>query len=303
MATTVTVYDLVHYPSHSKTIIVDLKQVVPYGAAGDEKWVISATTTATASGSAAIQPVFIRTFSVGWCKSNGFNQGPYTVDASQNAMKVSINGSSYRAITLTNQANPVSGEAVAADMQQKISELASVGAAEAGNLAFKNVWVEFENGKFLIQSGSPADYYTGSNKTSVDVAAGAANDVSVHLGFYAPVTSEDIASTSVSETYLSWPYVTSSGWAYVEVNDYTVASAGDCIAVTDGTNTEYRYVSSAVTGKINVNVALANNYDSDSRVQVLRLQDPASKPCPAFADIDDAARYAVNSLINQIDFS
>ncbi|MCK5016491.1 MAG: hypothetical protein KAS32_05395, partial [Candidatus Peribacteraceae bacterium] len=115
MATTVSVYDLINYPSNSKSIIVDHKQVVPHGAAGDEKWVLSATTTATASGSASIQPVFIRTFTIGWCKSNGFNQGPYTIDGSQDAMKVSINGSSYRAIVLATQITSVSGDVVAAD--------------------------------------------------------------------------------------------------------------------------------------------------------------------------------------------
>ena len=303
MATTVNVYDLINYPSSQKTVIVDHKQVVPYGAGGDEKWVISATTTATASGSASIQPVFIRTFTMGWCKSNGFNQGPYTVSASQNALQVSINGSSFRAITLTTQVSPVSGQALAVDMQQKINDLAAVGAAEAGNIAFKNAWVEFENGKFMIQSGSPAEYYTGSGRTSVDVAAGASNDISVHLGFFAPVTSEDIASTTVSETYLAWPYVTSSGWTYVEVNNYAVASAGDCVGITDGTNTEYRYVSSAAAGLINLNASLSNNYGANSKVQVLRLQDPSSAPVPAFSDIDDATRFAIASLVNQIDFS
>jgi len=303
MAVTVSVYDILNYPSNQKTVIVDLKQIVPYGAGGDEKWIVSATTTATASGSASIQPVFIRTFTLGWCKSNGFNQGPYTIDASQNTMKVSLNGSTYRTITLTNQATPVSGSSVATDMQQKINELAATGALEAGNLAFKSAWVEFDNGRFIIQSGSPSDSYTGANKTSASVAAGASNDVSVHLGFFAPVTSELIASTGIEETYLSWPYVTSSGWSYVEVNDETVATAGDCIGVTDGSHTEYRYVSSAAGGLININTALGYNYAANSRVQVLRLQDPDGRPDPAFEDIDESVRFAISSLVNQIDFS
>lgn len=303
MATTVRVYDLENYPDNSKTIVVDHKAVVPVNASGDEKWVISASTTATASGSASIQDVFIRELTLGWCKSTGFNQGPYTISGSQKTMKVSINGSDFRSITLTTSANPISGESVAADMQDKINELAVTGGIEAGNLAFKNAWVTFENGKFMIQSGATSSSYTGSNKTSVDVTAGDSNDVSVHLGFYAPVTSEDIASTSVSETYLSWPYVTSSGWSYIEVNEPSIASAGDCIAVADGSNTEYRYVSSAGSGKININTSLGNDYASNSRVQLLRLQDPASEPVSAFDGIDEATRFAIASLVNQIDFS
>ena len=137
----------------------------------------------------------------------------------------------------------------------------------------------------------------------MSVSAGDSNDVSEHLGFFAQVTSENIASTSVQESYLSWPYVTSSGWTYIEVNDETVASAGDCVGITDGTNTEYRYVSSAVAGRINVNVALVNDFASNSRVQVIRMQDPSGQPVPAFADIDEATRFAINSLANQIDFS
>jgi len=303
MATTVTVYDLENYPNNSKTVIVDHKQVVPAGAGGDEKWVISATTTATASGSVSILPVFIRTFTLGWCKSTGFNQGPYTINSTQNTFKISINGSTYRTVTLSNQVTAVSGDAVALDMETKINELAVVGGAEAGNLAFKNAWVEFENGKFTIQSGSPASSYTGSNRTSVDVIAGDSNDVSVHLGFYAPVTSEDIASTGISETYVSFPYTASSGLTYIDVNNYAVASTGDCIGITDGTNTEYRYVSSAGSGVININAALSNNYANNSRIQVLRLQDPVGQPLPSFSDIDDATRYAISSLVNQIDFS
>lgn len=303
MSTNVSVYDLENYPDNYKTVVVDHKQVVTTGGAGDEIWVLSASTTATASGSASIQDVFINKFIVGWTKSTAFNQGPYTISSSQKNLKVSINGSTARSVSLTESAVPVSGDDVAADMQTQINALAAVGASEAGNLAFKNAWVTFDDGRFIIQSGSPTSSYLGSNRSSVVVSAGDTNDVSVHLGFFAQVSSQDIANTSVSETYLSWPVVTSSGWTYVEVNDESVASTGDCIAVTDGTNTEYRYVSSTAAGVININAALSNDYAANARVQTLRLQDPESNPVSVFEDIDDATRYAISSLVNQIDFS
>jgi hypothetical protein len=303
MATNVTVYDLENYPDNNKTVVVDHKQVVTTQGAGDETWVLSASTTATASGSASIQDVFINKFVVGWSKSTGFSQGPYTINSGQKNLKVSINGSTAREISLTESVVPVSGDDVAADMQTQINALAATGGAEAGNLAFKNAWVTFDDGRFIIQSGSPATYYIGSNRSSVVVSAGASNDVSSHLGFFAQVYSQAIASRTINETYLSWPVVSASGWTYVEVNDETIASAGDCIVVTDGTNSEYRYVSSVATGKININAALSNSYAANSRVQTLREQDPESNPVSVFESIDDASRFAVSSLVNQIDFS
>lgn len=303
MATNINVYDLENYPDNSKTVVVDHKQVVPTGAWGDENWVLTAYTTATASGSATIQDVFMRTLTDGWAKSSGFNQGPFTITAAQCNMKVSINGSTFRTISLTPQTGSVAGAAVAEDMQTKINQLAMTGAAEAGNLAFKNAWVTFDNGRFIIQSGSPTRSYTGSNKSSVDVSTGDTNDVAAHLGFYAPCTSEDIAGTPVYETYLTFPYTAVSGLSYVDVYSSSVATTGDCIGITNGTNTEYRYVSSVAAGKININVALANNYTYNSRIQVLRFQDPESKPASIFESIDDVTRFAVSNIVNQIDFS
>ena len=303
MSTNVIVRDLENYPDNPKTVVVDHKQVVPLGAGGDEVWVLSATTTATASGSASIQDIFIRTFVVGWAKSTAFEQGPYTISATQNTLKVSINAGTARGIVLTNSVNPVSGEAVAVDMQQKINDLATVGASEAGNLAFKNAWVEFDNGRFIVKSGTPANLYTGTSRSSVVITSGDSNDVSAHLGFFAAVNSVDIAGTSVPETYLSFPYTSSSGLTLIDVGSGSSFATGNCIGITDGTNTEYRYVSSATAGIINFNTALLNDYAENSRVQSLRLQDPESKPVSVFESIDDATRYSISGLANQIDFS
>lgn len=303
MAVNVTVYDLESYPDTSKTVTVDIKQVVPLGAGGDERWVVTAYTSATASGSAAIQDMFIRSFTLGWCKSTGFNQGPYTINASQNTLKVSINGSTARSIVLTNQTGQVSGESVASDMEAQINALAVVGAAEASNLAFKNAQVEFENGRFTIKSGSTASTYTGSGKTSVSVSPGDSNDVSEHLGFFAPVSSEVIAGTSVSETYLTFPYTAASGLTLLDVSSSSNFAARDCFAITNGTNTEYRYVSSVAAGAINFNAALLNNYAANSRIQNVRMQDPVVSPVSVFTTIDDAVTYAIASIVNQINFA
>jgi hypothetical protein len=302
MSTNIVVYDLDNFPDTSKTVVVDHKQVVPTGAWGDENWVLTAYTSATASGSASIQDVFIRTFTVGWAKSAGFNQGPYTITSTQRNMKVSINGSTFRTISLSPQTSAIAGTAVAEDMQTQINQLATVGASEAANLAFKNAWVTFENGRFLIQSGTPMRAYTGSNKSSVDVMAGDTYDVTAHLGFVAPCTSEDLAGATISETYLYSPYTVASG-TKLDVDSSAVVVAGDCVGITDGTNTECRYVSSVSAGVINTNAAFTHDFATNSRVQKLGLQDPEAKPASVFESIDDVTRFAVATIINQIDFS
>ena len=303
MVVNISVYNLEDFPDTSKTVSIDLKAVVPVGAYGDEQFVSLIYTSATASGSASIQDVIIRNFTLGWAKSNGISQGPYTINASQNTFRVSINGSAYRTVTLANQTSPVTGEAVSMDMQDKIQGLSSVGGLEAGNLAFKNCQVTFDEGKFEIVSGSPSMTYTGSRKSSVDILSGLTNDVAAHLGLFAPTTSENIAGNAIYQTALSFPYTSSSGLTYVDVSSSTNFQTGDCVGITDGTNIEYRYVSSVSLGLININAVLSNNYSMSSRIQTLRLQDSDARPPSAFESIDDAIRYGISSIVNQIDFS
>lgn len=303
MATNISVYDINNYPDNPKTVTLDLKQVVPLGAYGDEKWVLTCVTSATASGSASIQDAITQYFMAGWAKSNGVNQGPYTISVTQKDLRVSINNSTYRTISLTPQASPIVGSAVAAEMQSYIQGLAATGGLEAGNLAFKNAQVDFVDGRFIITSGSPSSSYTGSTRSSVDVLPGASNDISVHLGLYAPATSEKIAGNTIYQTYVSFPYTSSSGLTVIDVASSSNFQSGDCIGVTDGTVTSYRYVSSVAAGVINVNAALASNYAIGSRIQTLRLQDPEGTPPSVFESIDDAARYMLAGIINQINFA
>lgn len=303
MVVNVTVYDLENYPGTSKTVSVDLLQVVPVGSDGDEKWVIKSSTSATSSGSSAIQSVFVNDMVVGFSKSTGVNTGPYSITGSQSNMKVSIDGSTAREITLATSDSNIAGSAVAADMENKLKALAVTGAAEAANLSFSNVDVSFSDGKFRIRSGSSSSSYTGSNKSSVRVTAGDTYDVTSHLGFVGAVESEVLAGQSINETFLSFAYTVSSGTA-LPVSDSSVATAGsDCIGITDGTNTEYRFVSATPAGYITLNSALSNTYAANSRVQVLRMQDPSAKPPPEFDSVDDATRFAIATIVGQIDFS
>jgi hypothetical protein len=218
-------------------------------------------------------------------------------------MKVSINGGTAREITLDTSADPIDGSAVATDMEAKINALADAGGLEDGNLAYKNADVKHADGKFTIKSGVATSAYTGSSRSSVRVTAGATNDVSVHLGFLGAVESEVQAGLNPRETFLSCDYTVSSG-TKLDVSDNSIVTAGaDCIGITDGTNTEYRFVSAAPAGQITINAALSNDYDTYARVQVVKLQDPDATPPPVLESVDDAAKFAVATIVGQIDFS
>ena len=61
MAVNVTVRDIVNFPGGTpKTITVDIIQIIPVAGTpeGDEIWVTSTTTSATASGGGSIESIF-----------------------------------------------------------------------------------------------------------------------------------------------------------------------------------------------------------------------------------------------------
>jgi hypothetical protein len=68
MAINITVYDLINFPDNPKTITVDLKKVTPVGSLGDDKYVLSSISSATASGNASIQDSYVDYINVGWSK-------------------------------------------------------------------------------------------------------------------------------------------------------------------------------------------------------------------------------------------
>src|SRR5688572_1528170 len=90
MAVNVSVFNLENYPNNPKTVSVDLTELVPYGNGGEDAWVLSAVTSATASGGAAIQRLYINHLKFGWAKSSGLQTGPYDVTGSQKHLKIAI---------------------------------------------------------------------------------------------------------------------------------------------------------------------------------------------------------------------
>jgi hypothetical protein len=304
MAVNVSVFDLVNYPNNPKTVTVDITELVPYGNGGEDTWVFSAITTATASGGAAIQRIYISQNKVGWAKSSGLKQGPYTVNASQKHLKIAIDediGSAVE-ITLDENAVTIGGNAVAKDIQAKLSATAMTGGDKAGNLAYLNAVCRFVDGAFEIVSGTTSDVYTGSTRSSVAVADGTSTTgLAAELGFDITFTSEELASNPPVQTSLA--AMASAAATSLTVTTAGVVAEGDAIAITDGVNTEYRGVESSIGSIVTISSGIDNGYAAGSMVQVLTMQDPAGKPVSAYETLDDVVKFSIASLVNQIDFS
>ena len=302
---------------------MDVASVIPMGSEGDEKIIVSVTTTAYSNNISrtAIPEYYITGFTSGWCKSSGLVgvANKFQLDASHNTLKIKMDatvsgtdGSGYYDIILNYEATPLAGETVAVDMENKIRTLGdSLETADIGfRLAYKCATVEYINGKFWIISGSLSNDYTGAYRSSVKVLPGDTNDASAILGFDLTVDSERIAGISVREVSLNSPYT--AGTTPLQVNSGIGASAGLCFMITDGTYTDYF---TALSGTTDTNIVVAttgtNSYDgiansyatSGTKVQLLTEQDPDVKPSPYYESVDDVLRQGIKRMIKQIDYS
>lgn len=330
MAIRIDTQDLENYPGTVKTVTTDQDQIVPSGYEGDEKYVLSFSTTAYSDNdnNTAIQTIYITNFRAGWCKSSGFtgSNGKFALDSTHNKMKVKIDatvsgadGSGWYEITLDHSNGAyISGESVAEDMEDKIRAIAdSIHTADTGfTLSYKNASVEFEDGQFMIIAGSVGKYYTGPSRSSVQVAAGSTNDCHAMLGFDLAMTSEDLAGVAVRETTLTANY-TADG-ATLNVNSGLGVASGDALMITDGSNTDYFTAISGTTDTAikvptsgaNGFTGISNSYSyslpasgTGTKVQLLREQDPDGIPTMYYTDIDAITRFGIKSIIEQIDYS
>jgi len=331
MAIRIDTQDLENYPGTVKVVTMDQDSIVPTGEEGDEKYVLSFSTTAYSdnTNNTAIQTIYITDFKTGWCKSSGFTglNSRFPLDSTHNKLRVKIDatvsgtdGSGWYDITLDHDNGTyLEAEVVAQDMEDKIRAIAdSIHAADTGfTLSYKNASVEWSGSRFKIISGSVGKYYTGTNRSSVQVTAGTTNDCSAMLGFDLTINSEDLSSVSLKETVLSSDYTAdsptlsvlgSSGWV----------SAGDCLMITDGTNTDYFTAISGTTDtSIVVPTMATHNYTgiahsysyspaisgTGTKVQLLREQDPKNEPGLYYSNADDLMRFGIKSIVNQVDYS
>ncbi len=321
MAINVDTQNLVDYPGNVKRVTVNQESVVPQGQEGDEQFMLSFSTTAYSdiANRTQIQDYYITSFRAGWCKSSGFTGTTFALASGTNNLEVQIDSttsgtdgiSGYYSITLDhNSGIPIGAEVVAADMETKIRALAdTLGSADVGfRLAYMNASVEFTGGRLWITSGSTGEWYSGANKSSVNVRAAATNDCSEILGFNLAVSSETVDSSEIKEALVITTFSgsTTSGTSTITINQSVGAVVNDCMLITDGTNTDYFQVTD-VTGStvIEFNAdTVSNDYQaSGAKIQVLKEQDPDADPALWFDDIDKITRHGIKTMINQIDYS
>jgi len=307
MATNITVRDLDNYPDISKTITVDQTTLVPTGAGGDEKWVLSFVTTAYSDNvnRTAIQGIYMQEVSTGWFKSSGLVSlgSNFIVSSGSKTLGLNIdNSSQWYYIELDEETYTL--DALAEHMQGKIRAIPDTGvwSSSDDSLSYKNAQVEF-NGKFKIISGTVSEFYTGSNRTSVEVTYSGSDTFYYDIGFDLGIGSYDVSLADIKESLVKANCGPTS--TAIVINTMTVTS-GDPIAIIDDTNTEY-FIAQYGTTSTNIVIVsgtLVNSYTANkAKVQRLRIQDSDQEPVNYHSTIDSAMRWGIMSVVNQIDFS
>ncbi len=318
MAVNVTVRDIVNFPGGTpKTVTVDIIQIVPVAGQpleGDEIWISSSTTAATASGGGSIQSIFKNEMKRGFVRGKSIDPGLITIWATT-GFKIAIDeaiGSGVD-ITLTVVTNALPSD-IAVDLEAKIKAEAEVGGGggKIGNLSYLNAQVRFENNKFQIESGSVANTFTGSGRSSVAIAApDSGTDVRTALGLNIIDSSETLASRQISETTLATAY--SSG-DILEVSSTAGFTSGSAIVVKDGTNSQTVATSGVgVTDGLTasqirfvtqsgVTTGLEVAYGTGTLVRQLHEVDVAD-PVSVVDTMDKLYRFQIDSIVNQVDFS
>lgn len=312
MAINTAVYDLDGYSENSKTVILDLLKVVPVGAQGDEKFILTCKTSAYSDfdDKTAIDDIFIQEFLCGWCKSSGFRGAVFTIDSSNDVLGVKINRVTlYHDITLEHGTN-LTGDAVAADIQLKIRQLADASGPVENNLGYKNCICSFVNGRFVIKSGTIAKTLSDTAGAST-VEIYTSSTASGLLGFDLPVSSVKLAGTDIREVKVSQSYDSGTGVLHVEAG--LGVSNGDSMCITaSGSEIPGDYFTAISGTETAIEVAIqashgfngiSNNYSVGDKVQKLRYNDPEYSPKSCLNSVDDSLTWGILSLANQIDFS
>jgi len=313
MAVNVTVRDIVNFPGGTaKTVTVDIVQVVPVGGnplEGDEIWVSSTTTAATASGGGSIESIFKNQMKRGWIRSSGLITGNIDIPSSAQ-MKVAIDQSIGQGVDVTlTEGNNLLASDIASDIEDKIQATARIGegGSKEGNLSYLNAQVRFVSGRFEIESGTVGESFTGSSRSSVELdAPDGGTDVRATLGFDIVTTSEDLASRQIIETDLTSAYSTGD---LLTVRSTAGLSDGDAFEVGDGTNTVIALVSGTESASVlrftaasGAGEGLANEFAIGALFRKLHQVDVAD-PVSAVTTVDELYRYAIDTMVNQIDFS
>jgi hypothetical protein len=328
MALSIDTQDLINYPGNVKRVTVDYAAIVPVGEEGDEKYVQNVSTTAYSNNTdrTAISDLYVTDFKIGWARSSGFTGagGKFALSSAAYKLYIKIDDTvsgtntvdgthGFYEIELTHSSGtPISGESIADDIETKIRSIANslVTADAAYSKAYKNVSVEYKNSKFWIISGSVASVYSGENRTSVRIEKVPADTAYEVLGFNLALSSENMDSITVEESYLNGPCV--SGTGSITLGSSIGISVGDSLMIRDNTNTDYFTAISGTTGvTVNVSTQATNGFDGiihtytsgAAKIQILKEQDPNGYPTGWFTDIDSIVRHGIKVFTHEIDYS
>jgi hypothetical protein len=203
MAYNVTVYDD-NYPSNTKTVYVDIVSRVPAGEDGDERYILyvyaASTVYSNVTARTAVPPIFISDMRRGWAQSFSVNS-PVTV--SGYTLTVALDEADSGAVTLTTATGTFAGSILADNLQTQLQLTASGVKSTASNiLSYRNAQVKYEDGKFLILSGSTKKSFNSSSwgdTSSAKVTGGTGAET---LGFTTGYpNSYDLATTASGELH------------------------------------------------------------------------------------------------------
>ena len=321
MAISINVQDLTNFPGNVKSLSVDQVSIVPQGEEGDEKYVLKFSTSAYSNieNRTSIQDYYVTSFKSGWVRSSGFagRSGQFDLASGANRLLIKLdstisgtNGNGYYEIILdyNEDGTPISADVVVSDLEAKIRaigdnlEIADIGYKHA----YKNASVAYINNKFWIVSGTVSKFYSGGNKSYVDVISATTNDALSVLGFDLKTSSASLDAVAINEALLVTDYVT--GASGIIISKSVGAVDGSCVFITDRTNSDYFQITSSpgvggTTLDFNYDV-IKHNYAADvTKVQLLKEQDPEGEPTTWFDDIDKITRHGIKCVVNKIDFS
>jgi hypothetical protein len=329
MAVSVSVYDLVNYPDNSKTVTVDIRQVTPIGYEGDEQWVVSVVTSAYSDNTArtAIQDVYIQNQRSGWLKGMEAS-GPFTIASGTNGgFEIKLDGdTTWRHIDIT--PDTYTGDSLADWLETAIRAL-NTHVGSTYQLAYMNMSVKYEDGRFQFVSGSVAENYTGSTKSAVAIngdtlyapGPGGQDNCAHTLGLDFPLTSESLATFGAQEGRVDGAYV--AGNTTLNVKEYgwdATTFSGSVFAITDDLVEQGGVANSAVSYEYFICVGgsasamtirgahasggLLNNYGADDKIIMFDgPQDPLAVPSPWHEEVDSVVRWGIKTIANQIDYS
>jgi hypothetical protein len=313
MAINATVYDLEGYSENSKTVTLDLLKIVPVGAQGDEKFVLTCKTSAYSNfiSKTTIDDIFVQEFLCGWCKSSGFKGAVFTIETGVNdTLKVKIDGvTAFQTITLNTGTN-LTGDAVATDIQIQLRELGEVHTPAGpvdGNLGYVNCRCSFVNSRFVIKSGTISKLLSGTGTDVSSVKMDTSGTASISLGFDLFVDSNNLAGTDIREA-MSGAYTAGSPELSIPLG--IIYDHGDSMCIQHGSTVDYFTAVSGTITSIQVTTSgvhgfdgISNSYPLGGKVQRLQYNDPEYTPGSCLNSVDDALTWGILSLANQIDFS